>query len=103
LEIEDPAVGNHRAKSLLVVPHQPVHGVATKAGPHGPGASGVNVRLPEHFIGRGEDILHRLSTPITADLIVPRLAKTGKSATVRSQDDVSLGGHEMEIPAEGEP
>ena len=50
------------------------------------------------IIDSGEIVTHTLTGPVAADLLTPLRAEARQTATVRSNDHISLRGHDHEVP-----
>ncbi|OPZ94715.1 MAG: hypothetical protein BWY72_02300 [Bacteroidetes bacterium ADurb.Bin416] len=61
----------------------------------------IYIRLSSQRINGRQVILHVLTVVITADLLFPGLAQTRGTTSVGDNDDVTLGGHETQVPAIG--
>ena len=75
------------------------HRESSEAGTYTSQAIFVYIRLFCHFIDSSEIIFHTLATVVTTDLFVPFHAKSRQAATIRSNNDIIIGCHNLEIPA----
>ena len=96
--VEDTIVRDERFEALVVVAGQPIYGESSEAGTHASQTVFVYVGFLADVINSGQLVTHALASIITADLFQPFHAESRKTATVRSYDDVVIGGHYLEIP-----
>ena len=96
--IEDTVVGNECLEALVVMSGQPIHRKSSEAGTYTTQTITIHKRLFGHFVDSREIILHTLTTVITADSLVPFQSEARKSATIRSYDDITVGGHNLHVP-----
>ena len=83
-----------------MVSGQPVDGEAAEAGADASQVVTVNKRLLRHLVDGRQVVLHALSAIIAADGFIPLRAKSGHAAAAGSDDDVVVGRHHLEVPAE---
>ena len=92
-------MSNERFEPFVVMSGQPIYGESSEAGTYTSQAIFVYIRLFCHFIDSSEIIFHTLATVVTTDLLVPFHAKSRQAATIRSNNDIIIGCHNLEVPA----
>ena len=87
-------------EALVVMTCEVIDGEAAKAGTHGTHAVAVYVRQVVGCVVDGREIVvHALSGPVAAYLLVPLAAESGQTTAVRRHDDITVGSHDGEVPA----
>ena len=99
LEVEDAAVGNKGLETLLVATGQEIDRITTIRSTHTAHALLIGPRLFGYIVDGREVVADVLTRVIARDLIEPLLTKRGQTAAVGGYDYITLGGHELEIPA----
>ena len=102
LEVEDTSVSDEGLEALLVNACQVEDRVATIAGTDTAETVAIDPRFFLQLIDSSEVVLDVLPRVVTADLLVPRLAKARDTVAVRSDDHIALLCHQTHIPAIGE-
>ena len=75
LQIINATMSNHGFETITRISHQPEYGITTIARTDSPDSILVDIWLGNQLVGRRQNIFHRLSAPVTADLIVPLTSK----------------------------
>ena len=99
LEVEDAAVGDEGLEPLLVASGQEVDRITAVRGADAPHAGLVGPRLARHVVDGREVVADVLPGVVSRDLVEPLLPERRYAAAVRGHDDISLCGHELEVPA----
>ena len=93
-------MSNEGLETLVVVAGKPVNAISAETCTHGTKALGINPRLLGYVVDGRKVVLHALTGVVAADLLQPLHAETGKATAVGSDDNISLRGHYLEVPAE---
>ena len=96
--VEDTVVCNEGFEALIMMTCQPINRESTKAGSNATQTIFVHKRFFREFVDSREIILHTLSTVITTDFFVPFLTEARQTAAVRSDNDIIVGSHDLEVP-----
>ena len=97
--VEDAIMSNERFEPFVVMSGQPIYRESSEAGTYASQTIFVHIRLFCHFIDSSEVILHTLATVIATNLFVPFHTESRQTATVRSNDDIIISCHNLEVPA----
>ena len=73
--------------------------VASEACAYTAQAVGVDVWLLGDVIDCCKQVAHAVAAVVGTDLPVPRVSETREAATVGSDDNISVGCHNLEVPA----
>ena len=99
--IEDTVVCNEGLEALVMMTSQPINAEATEGGTYATQAIFVGVWLVGYKLINGSEIvLHALSSVVATNLFVPLVAETRQAAAVRCHNDIIVGSHHHEVPAE---
>ena len=90
---------NQCLEPALVNARELEHAVAAVARAHCPKAIFIHKGLCGHRINGREVVLHRLTTPIARDLLVPLAAKARNAAAVWRNHHIALGRHQLKVPS----
>ena len=99
LRVEDAVVGDEAFETLVVVPGQVIDAVAAEAGPDAAEAVAVHIRFLAYVVDGTQVILHALPAVVAADFLQPLHAEARQAAAVGGDDDVAVGGHDLQVPA----
>ena len=92
-------MGNEGLEAFVVVSSQPINAVAAEAGTHGTEAVTVHIGFAGEVVNGRKVVLHTEAGVIAADFFEPLHAEAGQAPTVGGDDDVVVGGHDLEVPA----
>ena len=100
LLIEYAGVGDKCREGVVVDACKIIDGITAVTCAHS--ANLANIRLILHSICRSKVILHILAYIVSRYLLAPRLSERGATPSVRQNGDISLRGHQPEVPPCGE-
>src|SRR5574344_1661609 len=94
-------MGEEALETFVVMTSQIINAISSEAGSY----TSKFVFVNERKVGTGiidgtKIVVHALTSPVTADFFVPCRAVTRQSVAVRCHDDISVGCHYLEVPAE---
>ena len=93
-------MGDKALEALVVVAGKVIDGETAERGADGTETVFVNKREVVGSIVDGSQIVsHALARPVARDLLVPLAAIARQSATVRGDDHIAVGSHDLEVPA----
>ena len=99
LEVVDTAVSDECLETLLVVTSEEEGRVAAIRSTDATHTIAIAPRLACHVVDRREVVADILTAIIARDLIQPLLTERGQTTTVRSNHNVTLSRHQLEVPA----
>src|SRR5574344_1057615 len=92
-------MSNECLETLVVVSCKPISGITAETGSYTTQTVLVHIGFLAKIVNGSQVIFHALSGIITTDFFQPFHSETGKSAAIRSDDDISVGSHDLKIPA----
>ena len=101
LYVENTVVSNKRLEAMVVMPREPINREAAETCSDAAEPVFIYKRLFGHLVDCRKIVFHTLATVVATHRLVPFHTEARETAPVRSDDDIIVCSHDLEIPAVG--
>ena len=99
LQVKDAVMRDESFETSVVMSGNPIDAESAEGSAYATEVVFVHIRFVAELVNRREQVFHTLTSIVSANLFIPRLAEAGQTATVGRYDDIIAGRHHHEVPS----